>query len=575
MPVSDWSTSASSNTTVAGVNIAPGMARADVDNAIRGMMAELKTYFNSDVVPRVALASLPAVSVTAGKIAYLSDSGREGYFICRTGTTPSDPQQGIYIASNTFNFYWERIWDGVNGHPEWFGARTGDGAFDNRTALNACIALCPVTLLRSADYWITGKWTVNTPYRTIIGATFGDGYNSGTGTRILSNNSTQDVFQLGPDTSPGTMSTYLRNVVIENLTFAHGVAITAPAVGSPGNAVKTVRAQYVLNPRFIRVSSWEPFIGFYLYACVRPYLTDCKVLRTLPQIGAGDFCRAFWAVGSPAVAASGNPSLFIQDCSFECNSALTISNVGIYCDGEFADTFIDRFETSAATNGIVFNGSGSQNYGRIDVHIRDSVLDQCKGQALDIQGLNSTAMITIDGGYYQSNATATAVVWIRGGAGSVSLGGGAQIVCGGGGNTIGLYVNGQPNVDVDETVVITDCSNPVAIDGSSSGGSFSGKINNPLIGDATKYAITLTGQTQWFLRPRITGKANAFAQGIYLIGTANDKIHIDPTRVNPSCISGGLKVLVNATGITTPGYYTSSGGAGTSGLGINVSGITN
>ena len=94
MPVSDWSTSASSNTTVAGVNIAPGMARADVDNAIRGMMAELKTYFNSDVVPRVALASLPAVSVTAVKIAYLSDPGREGYFICRTGTPPSAPQLG-------------------------------------------------------------------------------------------------------------------------------------------------------------------------------------------------------------------------------------------------------------------------------------------------------------------------------------------------------------------------------------------------------------------------------------------------------------------------------------------------
>lgn len=47
MAVEDWSTTASSNASVGGVSIAEGMARAGVNNAIRGMMAELKTYFQS------------------------------------------------------------------------------------------------------------------------------------------------------------------------------------------------------------------------------------------------------------------------------------------------------------------------------------------------------------------------------------------------------------------------------------------------------------------------------------------------------------------------------------------------
>jgi hypothetical protein len=45
MAVSSWSTSASSNATVGGVNIAENMARSDVNNAIRAVMAEAKAGF--------------------------------------------------------------------------------------------------------------------------------------------------------------------------------------------------------------------------------------------------------------------------------------------------------------------------------------------------------------------------------------------------------------------------------------------------------------------------------------------------------------------------------------------------
>lgn len=43
MAVEDYSTSASSNTTLGTISVAPGMARSDVDNAIRQLMADIRT----------------------------------------------------------------------------------------------------------------------------------------------------------------------------------------------------------------------------------------------------------------------------------------------------------------------------------------------------------------------------------------------------------------------------------------------------------------------------------------------------------------------------------------------------
>jgi hypothetical protein len=527
----------------------------------------------NELVPRVTLAILPAVGPKLRKVAFVQDSGRQGHFICRAGTAPSDPQQGIYVPSSTSGFYWERIWDGVHGQPEWFGAETGNSAFDNRTALGACLALCPVVLLGSKDYWISGTWKANTPYRTIRGGTYGDGYNTGTGTRVLSTDASANVFQLGPDSAPGSMSSYLRNVVVENVTFGHGVTLTAPGVGSEGNAVKAVRVQYVLNCRIDRVSAWEPFIGFSFYGAVRTIVKDWKVLRTMAHSGTGDFCRAIWCVGSPAIAAGGNPSLFLTDGAFECSPSLSITKQAVYADGEFADLFIDGLETSAATNAVAINGSGSGNYGRIDLHIRNIIADQCAGAAIDVQGLNAQALVTISGGYVQAKSSATAVVWLRGGAGRISVGGGLQIVCAEAGSTIGLYVNGQPNVTVDETVSILDCPTPFTVDGTSPGGEFRGFINNPIVGDNTKYAVSLSGQTRWKLCPSIDGKNNAFAQAVFLIGSSNTDVSIDPTNVK-AAVTSGNRLLLNSTAITAPGYYTSSGGSGTSGQGIHVTGIT-
>ena len=58
MAVTDYSSSASLNTSLAGINIGEGMARADVNNTIRQLMADAKV--ESDAV-RGSIDSLEAV----------------------------------------------------------------------------------------------------------------------------------------------------------------------------------------------------------------------------------------------------------------------------------------------------------------------------------------------------------------------------------------------------------------------------------------------------------------------------------------------------------------------------------
>jgi len=134
----------------------------------------------------------------------------------------------------------------------------------------------------------------------------------------------------------------------------------------------------------------------------------------------------------------------------------------------------------------------------------------------------------------------------------------------------------MPNVNVDASVHITDCPKPFVVDGTSSGGKCEAIIKNPIVGDGTQPAVFLSGQNMWTVRPTIRGKANCFAQGIFLNGSANNRVTVDPTNVDLAAISGGAnKVVINATNITAPGYYLTDGtGTTTAGTGINVTGIT-
>jgi hypothetical protein len=78
MAVSDWSATASSNVTLGGININTGMSPANVDNAIRELMAEIKAYVTGDINN---LATQQPISV------YTPNSGTTGGIRLRANAT--------------------------------------------------------------------------------------------------------------------------------------------------------------------------------------------------------------------------------------------------------------------------------------------------------------------------------------------------------------------------------------------------------------------------------------------------------------------------------------------------------
>ena len=537
----------------------------------------------NELVPRVTIALLADVSPKADKVAFVHDSGKEGHFICRAGTAPTDTQQGIYVASSTANFYWERIWDKIHGHPEWFGAIPNDGSAGaaNKTAIEACIALCPVTLLRAADYWLNDTLKIAVQYRTVKGEVLSDGYNTGNGTRLVCTDASKTVVQIGPDSAPaGGTSAYYRNIRVENLCARWSVNLTPPSSGSEANAVKAWNCQYILKSQIKNCAAWEPIVGFYFYGCVATLVDDCTVFRSTTYGGDNDFFRGFWPQGAPVILAGGNPSLFLNRCAVSFGNAPSlVKATGLYMTAGWADIFVDNFETSDVPYGIVCDGTTSTAAsGKLDLHIRNVVIDQCDEVGIEIDVLNELGAITIDGGYIQVNdlGTTSYGVWIHGGVnkGQVTIGGGLQLISNdtGGLTNVGIYVSQQSQVSIDETVMLTDWANAIALDGGSITGTVNAVINNPNVGNGTTSAIGLNNADLVSIQPTINGKSGAFANGIYLISTTNDKVSVDPTRVNSSCVTN--KVNINGNAITTPGYYTTAGASGTSGAGVYVTGIT-
>lgn len=534
-----------------------------------------------DLTPVADLTDLAALTPVAGQIRQVTTGAALGQWQCTAGSTPTDALNGLYKASDTSGYYWARIWDGINGKPEWFGAvknsnGTGVGAA-NLAAINACIVLCPVTVLESADYWVNGKILSQTPNRAMQGVP-GDGYNTGTGTRVISTSLTNAAVRFGPDAQPATTPEFMRGIACSGITFMHSAALTAPAsLGDAATATATIERQWLFRPRFEDVNAWEPLIGFRTKGLIQPYTKNCKVLRTSAAAAGADFCWGLfldggvWASGLP-----GNPSYFDEEFACEFAPALVADKVGLLASGDFSDVFISKMETVNATSGVRLFASGTR--AQVNIHVTDCVFDQCSGTALDVQSLAAGACVNISGGYYQSKATATAVIHARGTNGVVNITGDCVILGSEAGTTIGVYGQGQQVINIDESVSILECPRPVLIEGATNGKILCTIQNDVITGNNA--AVTVGGTGKMRIAPTVRGKASAFTFGIGLVGTSQSGHTIDPTLVLASCIGAGAtnKVAVNCFGtpvyITTPGYYTSAGASGTSGAGLHVTGIT-
>jgi len=86
------------------------------------------------VETRADLKALPVFF----KSARLTEAGREGSFVLRTGTpAKADSMEGVVVVSNTNGYYWERVFSGPVD-VRWFGARL-DGSFDDTLNVQAAL----------------------------------------------------------------------------------------------------------------------------------------------------------------------------------------------------------------------------------------------------------------------------------------------------------------------------------------------------------------------------------------------------------------------------------------------------
>jgi len=81
-----------------------------------------------------SVAELKTVTAAVGTNVYLTQEGRAGDFVVKSGTPPSDPQEGVYVVLDNGN-YAERI-NFQSVTPEMFGA-VGDGVADDTAAVTA------------------------------------------------------------------------------------------------------------------------------------------------------------------------------------------------------------------------------------------------------------------------------------------------------------------------------------------------------------------------------------------------------------------------------------------------------
>ncbi len=102
--------------------------------------AETGYEFNLLPVIVQTRTDMKALPTAINRPAFLTENGRQGAFILRSGTPPAtDSQEGVYVISSTSGFYWERIVEaGLN--VLWFGA-VGDDTVQCAPAFNSAVTV--------------------------------------------------------------------------------------------------------------------------------------------------------------------------------------------------------------------------------------------------------------------------------------------------------------------------------------------------------------------------------------------------------------------------------------------------
>jgi len=518
----------------------------------------------------------------AGDVVLLSEPGREGLFRCTPGPSQinRDPLQGIYVSSSKGSVHYERIWDGIHGEPEWFGAIVDNSAIDNSEAIQACIDLCPITLLKAAKYYIgtlgyaAGSYCIKIQIdgRKLVGVSATQ-RGSISATELVLNSGLATGILVGFEADPGNPTDdWLMEAHVENLSIrrntAAGHSIANPATGMT-NAPTGLRMQFAIVCKITNVWSLEHSFGFVSYATVACVYNSCRALRYTAGTGRGnDFWAGYWQDNSaPTPYNSGNASLYYLQCgafsnASQANAPMYSYNVGIGTNQGFTDTYIIGFESSNCAYGIDVKGRSSKalDYHTEDLIITDPVLDGNLRAGIRISLAGANTAVQIKGHYIGcSNATDPTAkgILLDNVRGSVTIMGG-QTIATVGNPAAGLYAFQSSGVTSIGNIY-TDIAEPIVLD-QVLNFRLQDRINAARVPftQAVKISASSRGTIDCDVGcsdPRLT-----IGKGVNLAGSGNSKIKVECTGIDPAHMAGGWadKLVHNGKQITSPGAFGSS-----------------
>jgi hypothetical protein len=352
-------------------------------------------------------AALKALNVTLYALAFL-DHVSGGVFKLRQGAMPTDVQEGIYIASNTATYYWERDWDGVTGYLEWFGAVANDTSkrAENNTAFAAAFLLCPVVQMLNTDYYVSAP-VVPAERSRLRGCGMDWDGALGTGTRIITNQASGEIILIGSKTYDGvsSLNTAPRSFYMSDFLITR----TGAMVGGDDNAVG-VWLGFSLDVQVERVRvGGANTHGFANRGVVFGKLKDCRAKRDVACSSGTDRWNGFLVDGSYLITGAatlttinGNASLYIEDCQAEWNLADTTSiSFGMYFTSKGTDTFVDRFEVTNGQYGMGWDGTGGTTLvnSMNDCRVRGATIDQTTVACYYFNNLQQAANVRVIDGY--------------------------------------------------------------------------------------------------------------------------------------------------------------------------------
>lgn len=352
---------------------APGGA-ALIGSAVGGSVQQLL-----DGIP--TRTAMKALIPDDGRRIYLSEAGREGSFLCRAGSPPSDPLEGIYVPSNTAGFYWERQYNGLP-LADWFGAVIDDPAVNCSPAIQACLDLTNALYIPRGRYWCaTG---IDGGGCTIRGA--GKAYSG-----LSFTSATAHLLK-----AAGTISEFVDATDWADFFVAREVNPTTPASPSDDlNQGHGIHLDFVSNAFIRNVDTYNNLIELYVQRTLTTKIQGVRSIRLTG--GAGDRWRGLYLNGDSTGFIGGfpspNPSCTLAQLNMVARQEVGLS-VGFDLQGNIQDLWGSDWESGGFTH-IPFriNAQGS-NAG--DVVLRKLVADGYRTHGFHILNVprGSSVLIT-------------------------------------------------------------------------------------------------------------------------------------------------------------------------------------